>query len=243
MSLTISNSSQAKVLIPGTCQHCLHLYTAPSDKSTLTLATHSQGEEIHRRRQTCNSIDCPIGLNVSAQTCQHSQSPRLYGNSRSTGNSPSSQFHSSSYSCEPDSHLNPELLRIPPPPSDLLALHETWEHIRACCSVERTVSNRSLIQFSSSYTDKHRLLGTSLVTRLPARLRSRKQSTHGTWSYIPAIFESRTQSHVIFQISSKVTARLLKNASRNSALENSWRMMASGYARRAPKQSPKSTTQ
>ena len=61
-----------------TCQHCLHHSTAPSDKSTLTLGTHSQGEETHRRRQICNGIDCPIDLVVSAQTCQHSQIHRLY---------------------------------------------------------------------------------------------------------------------------------------------------------------------
>ena len=242
MSLTILNGSQSKALSPHRasprrCQQCLHLIPAPSSNNpTSAPETHSQGEKIHRRRQTCGSIGYAVDLNVSAQPCQHSQihwlhhpeasssSVREEENSGSTDihNDPSSsQFHSLPYLCESDSHLDTEAFQIPPPPSDLLALHETWEHIRACCSVERMVSNRSLIQYSSFYTDKHRLLGTSLATSLPARLRSRKQNTNGTRCYIPATFESRTHSHNSFQLSSKVSARLLKNVFRHSGLRNS----------------------
>ncbi len=143
MSLTISSSSQSKVLIPGTCRDCLHLHTSPLDKSILTSAIHGAGEGIHRRRQTCQSDECPRDLDVSAPRHQHTQSLPFCENSDS---SPSSQFHSSdSNSCEPDSHLNPELFQNPPPPSDLLALHELWGHVQAYRSVRKTVSNRSLI--------------------------------------------------------------------------------------------------
>ena len=144
MSSTMSSSRHSKVMILGTGRDCL--YTAPPDKSTLTPAIHGQGEEVHRRRQTCNSIECPRDLDTSAPRYQHIQRYPFCENPLRADNSPFSQFHSSdSDPCEPDSHLNPELFQIPPPPSDLLALHEIWEYVGACRSIRNMVSNRLLI--------------------------------------------------------------------------------------------------
>ena len=120
--------------------------SAPPDMSTLTPAIHGQGEEVHRERQTCNSIECPRDLDISAPRYQRIQCDPFCENPVRTDNSPFSQLHSSdSYPCEPDSHLNPELFQIPPPPSDLLALHEIWEHIGACRRIRNMVSSRLLI--------------------------------------------------------------------------------------------------
>ena len=67
----MSNSGQSNVFIPERYRNAHYLYTAPPNKSTLTLAIHGQGEEIHRRRQTCDSIECPKDLDISVPRCQH----------------------------------------------------------------------------------------------------------------------------------------------------------------------------
>lgn len=173
MIFSVSQSSQRQASSlyedPLLKSRRVHSITASSsDKPILPTEIDCQGEEDHGRRQSCTTISCGSAIHVSAQLHQHSavsalpahyQRVGLNSNSSTSSggqeeessdtnvqsNSLTCQDPSSSYFSEPNIYSDPDLFSIPPAPLDLSTLHDTWEHIRACCNNTMNVRIHSTI--------------------------------------------------------------------------------------------------
>ena len=185
MMFSISQSSQRLTSSPHDVplpksQHVHFITASGSSKPTLHTKPCCHGEEDHERRQSCAILSCEAAINVPTQLHQHAVIPALRPNYRTVGLAPSSfssgdslsswsgireeeisntdvGFNSPARQDPLSSHLDPDLFSVPPLPSDLSALHDTWEHVRAYCNNMMTVGIYQIIQSCSTHTEKHRL--------------------------------------------------------------------------------------